>query len=74
MYVLGSIPEWVEGSYLRVGPGVFEIEDFTVNHWFDGFAVLDKFDISKGNVSVKLNRFSHPKVRIHKHIGLCFLI
>ncbi|KAG8312103.1 Retinoid isomerohydrolase [Homalodisca vitripennis] len=36
---------------MRVGPGLFDLDDFTVNHWFDGFAVVYKFEISKNKVT-----------------------
>ena len=39
--VQSSIPNWLSGTLLRVGPGVFSIETnksktFSFNHWFDG--------------------------------------
>lgn len=49
--VTGTLPAWLEGSLIRVGPGLFDLGDFTVNHWFDGFAVLDKIEISKGKAT-----------------------
>lgn len=50
-YVSGKLPKWLSGSLIRLGPGKFEIEDFQLNHWFDGFAVLYKFTIQDGKVS-----------------------
>jgi carotenoid cleavage dioxygenase-like enzyme len=41
----------LQGSFLRLGPGKFDIGDFVMNHWFDGYAVIYKFDINKGKVS-----------------------
>ncbi|KDR21650.1 beta,beta-carotene 15,15'-dioxygenase-like [Zootermopsis nevadensis] len=49
--VTGQIPEWLKGCFLRLGPGKFDIGDFVMNHWFDGYAVLYKFDIQKGKVT-----------------------
>ncbi|PNF43183.1 hypothetical protein B7P43_G15677 [Cryptotermes secundus] len=49
--VTGRFPEWLQGSFLRLGPGKFDIGDFVMNHWFDGYAVLYKFDIQKGKVT-----------------------
>jgi torulene dioxygenase len=48
--VHGNIPEWVEGSLYRTGPGVYEIEDtakgpWRTSHWFDGLAQTHRFDI-----------------------------
>jgi carotenoid cleavage dioxygenase-like enzyme len=53
-YPTGRFPEWLQGSFLRLGPGKFDIGDFVMNHWFDGYAVLYKFDIQKGKVSLCL--------------------
>jgi carotenoid cleavage dioxygenase-like enzyme len=47
----GQFPEWLQGSFLRLGPGKFDIGDFVMNHWFDGYAVIYKFDMHKGKVS-----------------------
>ncbi|GFT31527.1 beta,beta-carotene 9',10'-oxygenase, partial [Nephila pilipes] len=50
----GSIPDWVEGHLFRAGPGKWDFEDgFTVNHFLDGSALVYKFTIQKGQVSVK---------------------
>lgn len=49
--VIGELPNWLSGSFIRLGPGKFEIEDFQLNHWFDGFAVLYKFTIKNGKVT-----------------------
>jgi torulene dioxygenase len=50
--VQGSIPEWVEGSLFRTGPGVFDIEGtpngtWRTSHWFDGLAQTHRFDIRR---------------------------
>jgi len=44
--VSGKLPEWLSGSLIRVGPGVFQYGDFSFNHWQDGMAVMYKFAIS----------------------------
>uniref|UniRef100_A0A146MFP7 Beta,beta-carotene 9',10'-oxygenase n=1 Tax=Lygus hesperus TaxID=30085 RepID=A0A146MFP7_LYGHE len=43
--ITGDIPKWLKGDFLSIGPGVFDIKDFTVNHWCDGFGVVCKFSI-----------------------------
>lgn len=48
--VTGKIPSWLEGSLVRNGPGKFELGDSQLRHWFDGFAILHKFDIKDGKV------------------------
>ena len=52
----GSIPKWVAGIFIRVGPGKFEWGDSKYNHWFDGDAVVYRFEIGDGKVSF-LSRF-----------------
>ncbi|XP_051787766.1 beta-carotene oxygenase 2b isoform X7 [Erpetoichthys calabaricus] len=49
--VNGQIPSWVNGSFLRNGPGRFEFGNDRYNHWFDGMALLHKFRIQDGNVT-----------------------
>jgi len=49
--ITGQFPKWLQGSFLRLGPGKFDIGDFVMNHWFDGYAVIYKFDIHKGKVT-----------------------
>lgn len=53
--VEGDLPAWLSGTLLRNGPGVFEIETGTgtshsLDHWFDGLAVLHRFTIHDGAV------------------------
>jgi carotenoid cleavage dioxygenase-like enzyme len=54
--VAGELPAWLEGSLLRTGPAKWEVGERTMNHWFDGFAMLHRFEISGGEVSYA-NRF-----------------
>ncbi|XP_046405913.1 beta,beta-carotene 15,15'-dioxygenase-like [Ischnura elegans] len=52
--VKGDFPSWLQGSFVRLGPGKFELGktgDFMMNHWFDGYAILYKFDIKNGKVT-----------------------
>lgn len=49
--VEGRLPEWLTGSLVRTGPAQFEVGDRTMNHWFDGLAMLDRFAIRDGEVS-----------------------
>lgn len=47
----GKLPEWVEGTLLRNGPGTFRVGDQNYRHWFDGLAMLHKFTFRGGKVS-----------------------
>jgi beta,beta-carotene 9',10'-dioxygenase len=48
--VSGTVPGWLEGTLLRNGPGRFTFPDGRVDHWFDGLAMLRRFDIHDGEV------------------------
>jgi carotenoid cleavage dioxygenase-like enzyme len=54
--VEGTIPGWLSGTLVRNGPGKFEVGQTRVNHWFDGLAMLRKFELGGGEVSLT-NRF-----------------
>jgi len=49
--VTGKIPEWLHGSYIRNGPGMFQMKNRRMNHWFDAMGALHKFDIGGGKVN-----------------------
>lgn len=54
--VTGAFPPWLSGTLLRTGPARFDLERQTVNHWFDGLAMLHRFGFDKGRVAYR-NRF-----------------
>jgi carotenoid cleavage dioxygenase-like enzyme len=58
--ITGSIPGWLQGSLLRTGPARWEVGGRSMNHWFDGFAMLHRFGIADGEVSYA-NRFLQSK-------------
>jgi carotenoid cleavage dioxygenase-like enzyme len=58
--VTGTVPGWLEGSLLRTGPAKWEVGDQTMNHWFDGLAMLHRFGIAGGGVSYA-SRFLETK-------------
>lgn len=49
--VTGAIPEWLGGSLVRTGPAKWDVGEGTLNHWFDGLAMLHRFGFANGNVS-----------------------
>jgi carotenoid cleavage dioxygenase-like enzyme len=49
--VSGTIPAWLGGTLVRNGPAQFEVGERTVNHWFDGLAMLHAFGFADGTVS-----------------------
>src|SRR4051812_28383926 len=56
----GELPSWLAGSLLRTGPARWDLGEQTVNHWFDGMAMLHRFTIASGSVSYA-NRFLRSK-------------
>ncbi|HUB63847.1 MAG TPA: carotenoid oxygenase family protein [Methylocella sp.] len=46
----GSPPPWLNGVLLRNGPGKFEAGATAYRHWFDGLAMLHRFDFAQGKV------------------------
>jgi beta,beta-carotene 9',10'-dioxygenase len=56
----GALPAWLAGSLLRTGPARWDLGEQTVNHWFDGLAMLHRFTIADGRVSYA-NRFLRSK-------------
>jgi beta,beta-carotene 9',10'-dioxygenase len=56
----GRLPEWLHGSLVRTAPAKWEVGRRTMNHWFDGFAMLHRFGIADGEVSYA-NRFLQTK-------------
>uniref|UniRef100_A0A3Q1EVT8 Beta-carotene oxygenase 2b n=1 Tax=Acanthochromis polyacanthus TaxID=80966 RepID=A0A3Q1EVT8_9TELE len=64
--ISGTIPEWINGSFLRNGPGKFEIGDHKFNHWFDGMALLHQFQISNGQVTYKSRFLSSDSYQSNK--------
>src|SRR5262245_19105295 len=52
----GEFPAWLTGSLVRTGPAKFDIGATTVNHWFDGFAMLHRFTFAGAAVEYA-NRF-----------------
>jgi carotenoid cleavage dioxygenase-like enzyme len=54
--VTGVFPQWLSGTLVRTGPAKYDIGATTVNHWFDGLAMLHRFGFERGRVSYR-NRF-----------------
>lgn len=51
----GSLPEWLTGTLVRNGPGKFETDDGSLEHWFDGLALLRRFEIDGATDSVRFS-------------------
>lgn len=58
----GALPPWLSGTLVRNGPARFRLDDGTLNHWFDGLAMLHRFDMADGRVSYT-NKFLDTPAR-----------
>ena len=68
--VVGTIPEWVRGSYIRSGPGVFDLKNnFTLNHIFDGYAVISKFEFNGNQVTFDKKYLQSDAFQRASHAG-----
>jgi carotenoid cleavage dioxygenase-like enzyme len=54
--IQGKLPQWLTGTLFRNGPAKFQLENQSVNHWFDELAMLHRFSFTNGRVSYT-NRF-----------------
>ena len=48
--VTGKVPDWLDGTLYRNGPGRYEVGERRISHQFDGFAKIYKFRFSRGKV------------------------
>jgi carotenoid cleavage dioxygenase-like enzyme len=49
--VTGTVPAWLHGTLVRVTPALMDGGGKTINHWFDGAAMLNAFGFGDGGVS-----------------------
>ncbi|XP_031472583.1 carotenoid cleavage dioxygenase 8 homolog B, chloroplastic [Nymphaea colorata] len=48
--VQGEIPRWLNGTYLRNGPGLWNIGDYNFRHLFDGYATIVRLHFEDGRL------------------------
>jgi beta,beta-carotene 9',10'-dioxygenase len=58
--IQGALPAWLTGSLIRTGPALWDLPEQTMNHWFDGLAMLHRFSFADGSASYA-NRFLETK-------------
>lgn len=58
--VRGTVPDWLIGTLVRSGPARFEVGSKSLNHWFDGLAMLHRFAFSSNRVMYS-NRYLHSR-------------
>lgn len=49
--VQGTIPAWLNGSFISIGPAIFEIGETKALHWLDGLGMVYLFAINGQNVA-----------------------
>ena len=51
----GGLPDWLEGTLIRDGPGLFEFGDHSADHAFDGMAMLRRYHIGPQEEGLAMN-------------------
>ena len=59
--VSGAVPKTLSGTLFRNGPGFFRRAGLTVSHWFDGDGLVQRFDLSGGQLSHAYKLLDTPK-------------
>ncbi|KAG6427903.1 hypothetical protein SASPL_112150 [Salvia splendens] len=50
LQVEGEILQWLKGTYLRNGPGIWHVGDYNLQHLFDGYAALVCLNLDSGRL------------------------
>ncbi|WP_216204817.1 carotenoid oxygenase family protein [Amycolatopsis aidingensis] len=61
--VSGELPDWLNGSLIRNGPAAFDCRGGSFRHWFDGQAMLHRFEIAEGRVGYRNRYVDTPSSR-----------
>lgn len=57
----GSVPDWLRGTLLRNGPGLWQLGTHEVQHWFDGLAKLHAFHLDGSRVRYRSRFLRSPE-------------
>ncbi|KAL5558668.1 hypothetical protein UlMin_034879 [Ulmus minor] len=69
----GQIPLWLNGTYLRNGPGMWNIGDYKFRHLFDGYATLVKLYFENGRLIAGHRQIESDAYKAaKKHNKLCY--
>ncbi|MGE0207374.1 MAG: carotenoid oxygenase family protein, partial [Candidatus Babeliales bacterium] len=60
--IQGTMPSWLNGTLLRMGPGQFDLNGKSFGNFFDGFGMVHKFSFCNGTISYA-NKFIETKYR-----------
>lgn len=61
--VTGTIPAWLRGYYLALGPAKFEMGESSARSWHDGFAMIHRFSFKQGHKVSYANAFLDTRYR-----------
>ncbi len=67
--VTGQLPDWLRGTLIRNGPGLFEAGPDRLRHWFDGLAVLHQFKLGQGQVHYRSQPLQSPDFLVARRRG-----
>ena len=67
--IRGELPAWLAGTLIRNGPALFDHGGKSFRHWFDGQAMLHRFELADGNVSYANRLLETLNVRSLKERG-----
>jgi beta,beta-carotene 9',10'-dioxygenase len=67
--VNGKFPEWLTGNYIRNGPGMYNLPNRRMNHWFDAMGALHSFTISNGQIGYRCRYIDCASYRHVKETG-----
>jgi len=48
--IRGEVPDWLDVTVLRNGPGRFRFGTEELHHWFDGMAYVQRFEFHNGGM------------------------
>ncbi|KAL7122042.1 hypothetical protein ACP275_01G021000 [Erythranthe tilingii] len=73
LLVQGEIPLWLNGTYLRNGPGLWNIGDYNFRHLFDGYATLVRLHFENGRLSMAHRQIESDAYKAsRKNNKLCY--
>ncbi|WOG85646.1 hypothetical protein DCAR_0104837 [Daucus carota subsp. sativus] len=71
--VEGELPLWLNGTYLRNGPGLWHVGDYNFRHLFDGYATLVRLRFENGHLVMGHRQLeSDAYIAAKKNNKLCY--
>ena len=67
--ILGEVPDWIDGSYFKNGPALFEIGNERFSHWLDGQAMVHMFKFKDGKISYTNKFIQSSNLKRHLSAG-----